>query len=129
MEYHPNVKNAWNCNVHSNPQVVLDHGWVGESSPEYPTPTTKTVYLSKLKYGQEDSDSVWYLQDALNKHPLSGGATLPLTGGYFTLTDAEVIKCQVQHGFGHDPSGASFVGSSQANHLFAGSGLTVVDDT
>lgn len=132
-EFHPNQKNSWGCEpVCANPQPTIDHqagGGGGGSGSDYPVPTSKTVYVSKLRFGQEDSDSVWYLQDALNAHPLSGGATLPTTGGYFSMTDAEVIKCQTQHGFGADPPGASFVGPSQAEHLFAGRGLTVVYDT
>jgi murein DD-endopeptidase MepM/ murein hydrolase activator NlpD len=98
------------------------------SGGDYPPPTSKTVYLNKLHYGQADSDSVWYLQDVLNRHSLAGGSTLPLTGGYFDQTDHEVILCQQQHGFGNDAPGTSYVGPSQADHLFAGSGLTVVKD-
>lgn len=129
------AKGTWNCGVCTNPQGALDYqtsgggGGGGGSGGDYPPPTSKTVYLSKLKYGQEDSDSVWYLQDALNAHPLSGGATLPTSGNYFDMTDAEVIKCQTQHGFGADPAGQSYVGPSQASHLFAGRGLNVVNDT
>jgi Peptidase family M23 len=119
----------WSSGGGVDPQDWLDAGGGGGGgSSEYPTPTSKTVHLSKLHYGQEDSDSVWYLQDALNAHPLSGGATIPTTGGYFDLTDAEVIKCQSQHGFGADPAGHSFVGPSQANHIFAGRGVTILDD-
>jgi len=86
------------------------------------------VYLSKLHYGQEDSDSVWYLQDVLNRHSLSGGQTLPLTGNFFGETDEEVRLCQGQHLPPADAAGTSFVGSKQAEHLFAGSGLTVIND-
>jgi hypothetical protein len=96
---------------------------------DYPVPTSKTVYLSKLHYGQEDSDSVWYLQDVINRHSLAGGSTIPTTGNYFDQTDHEVILCQQQHGFGNDPAGTSYVGKGQADHLFAGSGLTVNNDT
>jgi len=95
----------------------------------YPPPTSKKVYLSKLHYGQTDSDSVWYLQDVLNRHHLSGGSTIATSGSYLDQTDHEVILCQQQHGFGNDAPGTSFVGPSQADHLFAGSGLEVVKDT
>jgi hypothetical protein len=87
------------------------------------------VYLSKLKYGQKDSDSVKRLQDVLNGHKLEGGQNLPISGNYLDETDEEVRLCQQQHGFGTDPAGASFVGSEQADHLFSGSGNTVIDDT
>jgi murein DD-endopeptidase MepM/ murein hydrolase activator NlpD len=100
----------------------------GGSGGGYPTPTSKTVYLSKLKYGQKDSDSVWYLQQRLNGHPLSGGQDLPLTGNYLSETDEEVRLCQQQHGYGNDPVNGSFVGPDQASHLFNGSGLTIIDD-
>ena len=100
------------------------------ASGSYPKPTSKKVYLSKLHYGQEASDSVWYLQDVLNKHSLAapGNVTLPLTGNYFDQTGTVVVACQNQHGFGNDPVNKSYVGSKQASHLFSGSGLTVVDD-
>jgi Peptidase family M23 len=126
FEYHPQSKNVWNCGCIANPDPVIQHG--GGSGSDYPPPTSKVVHLSKLRFGQEDSDSVWYLQDALNDHPLTGGATIPTSGGYFTLTDAEVIKCQTQHGYGADAPGASFVGAGQAEHLFAGRGLSIVYD-
>jgi len=59
---------------------------------------------------------------------LRGGARIPLTAGYFGMTDAEVIKCQTQHGFGDDAPGTSFVGAKQASHLFTGRGIIIVDD-
>lgn len=86
------------------------------------------VYLSKLKYGQEDSDSVKRLQDTLNHHKLDPGSEIPVSGNYLSQTDTEVIRCQQQHGFGEDPAGASFVGPEQADHIFAGSGHTVIND-
>lgn len=86
------------------------------------------VFLSKLVYGQEDSDSVRRLQMHLNGHPLSGGETLPVTGNYFAETDEEVRLCQTQHGYGGDAPGASSVGPKQATHLFTGCGCNVVND-
>lgn len=133
IEYH-SVKQQWNCSVMRNPQPVLDWQPSGTTPPPsggYPTPTSKKVYLSKLKYGQKDSDSVWYLQDALNKHslPPPGNFTInPKTGGYFSQTDTQVRTCQTAHGFGNDPVGASYVGPKQADHLFAGMGLTIIND-
>lgn len=121
LEYHPQEKNSWGCSVCANPQVVLDHG--GGSSP---APPGATVYLEKLHYGQHDSDSVRHLQTVLNGHPLAGGEELPITGNYLEQTDEEVRLCQAQHGFGNDPPLQSFVGPSQAEHLFAGKGYTIV---
>jgi hypothetical protein len=86
------------------------------------------VYLSKLRYGQKDSDSVRRLQAHLNSHPLQGGQTLQVTGNYLDDTDDEVRLCQQQHGFGNDPIGGSSVGPGQAGHLFAGCGCTITDD-
>lgn len=101
-----------------------------ESGDTYPKPTSGTVYLSKLKYGVKNSDSVWYLQNRLNSHTLEGGEDLPLTGNYLDETDEEVRLCQQQHGYGNDPKNKSFIGESQAHHLFDGSSVvhTVVND-
>lgn len=96
------------------PVDVVDHG---------------PVYLSKLSYGQKDSDSVRRLQLHLNAHPLQNGSTLPISGNYLDETDNEVILCQKQHGYGADDPGASSVGTGQAEHLFAGCGCAVTDDT
>jgi len=123
---------GWGCSLCVDP--MTSHNFSGSAPPsgggsgEYPTPTSNKVYLSKLKYGQQDSDSVWYLQDALNDHPLTGGETLPLVGDYGPQTDEEVRLCQTQHGFGADAPGTSYVGPKQAEHLFAGRGLSIVYD-
>lgn len=78
------------------------------------------VYLDKLVYGQEDSDSVRRLQLHLNAHTLQGGQELPVSGNYLAETDEEVRLCQEQHGFGSDPAGSSSVGPEQAAHLITG---------
>lgn len=77
------------------------------------------VLLAKLHYGQEDSDSVRMLQQALNGHHLAppGNITLPITGNYGPKTDVVVRACQTQHGFGHDGLDHSSVGPEQAAHL------------
>jgi hypothetical protein len=86
------------------------------------------VYLSKLIFGQKDSDSVRRLQLHLNAHPLDGGQTLPIVGNYGPDTDNEVRLCQVQHGYGADPAGSSSVGPNQAAHLFTGCACVITDD-
>jgi hypothetical protein len=91
------------------------------------SPDVGTVYLSKLHYGQRDSDSVIELQAALNAHTLSGGQTLPITGDYLDQTDEEVRLCQRQHGYGNDPVNGSNVGPEQAGHLFPDN-VTIIDD-
>lgn len=83
------------------------------------------VYYSKLHYGQRDSDSVRRLQYALNRHPLKGGQTLPITGNFLGETDEEVRLCQAQHGkaWGEgkaDARNSAFVGPRQAAHLLKG---------
>jgi hypothetical protein len=75
------------------------------------------VNIAALHYGMRNSEDVKALQNALNRHPLQHGVTLPVTGNYLEQTDAEVIKCQVQHGFGHDAPKHSFVGARQFSHL------------
>lgn len=133
------MQNGWCSCCGKNPQPWLDAQPGGGSAPPpstggcttaYPSPTSKKVYLSKLKQGQRDSDSVWYLQRALNGHKLAapGNVTLPLTGCFLDQTATVVRADQQQHGFGNDPMGSVYVGTSQANHLFAGSGLTIVND-
>lgn len=119
------MQDSWCSCCGKNPQPWIDAqpgGGGGGCGEDYPRPTSGKVYLDKLHYGQKDSDSVWYLQDALNRHPLEGGQTLPLSGCYLSETDEEVRLCQKQHGFGNDPVNQSFVGQKQAEHL----GLNVV---
>lgn len=90
--------------------------WPTASKSGHPT------YLSKLKYGQKDSESVKNLHRKLNAHKMPGGRNLPVTGNYYNMTDDEVRLCQRLHGFGptkgsSDPKGRSFVGPEQAKHL------------
>jgi len=87
----------------------------------------KVVRLSRLRFGQRDSDSVRRLQRALNAHQVSGGQQLPVTGNYLDRTDEVVRLCQRQHGFGSDPPQKSFIDPRQAQHLFANAGLQIVD--
>jgi len=112
-------------NVDRAPAFSKGGGGSSGGGGDYPTPSGKTVYLDKLRYGQTDSDSVWHLQNVLNGHTLDGGQTLPLTGNYLGETDEEVRLCQTQHGYGNDPAGGSYVGSKQAEHLFGGKGYTI----
>lgn len=118
MEYMPSTKDQWKCGIHANPQPVLDHAVVSHGG----------VYLSKLKFGQQDSDSVSRLQMHLNAHKLEGGATIEVVGHYGEKTDHEVRLCQQQHGFGNDPANASSVGPKQAAHLFTGCACVIHDD-
>jgi len=103
-------------------------------SSGYPAPTSNKVYVDRLFLGSNDSDSVWYMQRAFNVHSLSGAGsiTLVVDGDYGPQTEQVVIADQQQHGgsWGEgaaDSPGSSFVGNSQAAHLFAGSGLTIVN--
>lgn len=84
------------------------------STPPPPVPAKPVVYLSKLRFGQRDSDSVRELQKSLVRH---NAPSLPVTGNYLEQTDAAVRKCQQAHGFGFDPPRASYVGPKQATHL------------
>ncbi len=96
----------------------------GTAAVTQPLPAGE-VYLSKLKYGQKDSDSVKRLQASLNAHLK---LNLPYTGGYFDLTDEAVRSCQKTHDFGSDPVKGSYVGPKQAQHIFTGTGHNVIDD-
>ena len=95
-------------------------GWTGDTGGvTIPGGGSTVVYLSKLHYGQMDSDSVRELQRKLNAHSLAppGNITLPVTGNYLDLTSQVVVADQRQHGFGNDPLKSSFVGPKQAAHL------------
>lgn len=115
---------GWSCGNIVNPQPSIDwrsSGGGGGSS--YPRPTSNTVYLSRLKYGQRDSDSVWYAQRAL------GMPSNLWTGNYLDKTDSAVRSCQGKHVPPADPPKKSFIGPKQAAHLFpSSSGIRVVDD-
>jgi murein DD-endopeptidase MepM/ murein hydrolase activator NlpD len=93
-----------------------------------PLPTRPKVYLSKLKPGQTNSDSVKALQRVLNGIKLVNGKNLPVTGNYGDLTRAEVKKWQVQK-FGCK-SGTrcadGILGPTQATRLFSGTGYQLV---
>lgn len=82
------------------------------------------VYLSKLRSGQRDSDSVRALQAALNRvHlPPPGNITLPITGNFGPKTEQVVITHQRVKGFGNDQPGHVTVGPRQAAAL----GLRVI---
>jgi peptidoglycan hydrolase-like protein with peptidoglycan-binding domain len=115
---------SWSCSNMDDPAKSHAAGSTSASSGEIPA---GEVYLSKLKYGQDASDSVKRLQQQLNKH----GSTItqmPITGGYFDMTDTAVRACQKSHDFGEDPVKGSYVGPKQAEHLFAGSGNTIKND-
>lgn len=86
------------------------------------------VYLSKLVYRQQDSDSVKRLQNTLNGISLSGGKELPIVGDYGDQTKAEVAKWQQQKATDKSVSDGSKVTKAQAEQLFAGTGNTLVDD-
>lgn len=105
---------GWSCGLMVDPMPAHNSGGGGGGG----APT----YLSKLVYGQMDSDSVKNLQDRLNGHSLDGGQDLPVSGNYLTDTDHEVWLCQDQHGpsWGQpnpDRQGATNVGPKQAGHL------------
>jgi N-acetylmuramoyl-L-alanine amidase len=78
------------------------------------------VYVSKLKYGQTDSDSVKRLQTVLK---------IAESGNYDSVTDLAVIAWQKSIGDTPDPVGKSFLGPKQANLIFKGTGNNVIDDT
>lgn len=88
------------------------------------------VYLSKLRYGQMDSDSVRRLQAHLNDHPLLDGSTLPITGNLLEQTAHEIRLDREQHGFAENV-GDEFVSEAQVRHLipFGECGCELLVDT
>lgn len=114
---------AWNCDNIRDP-------WPSINRPKGDGPfVTPNVYVSKLRFGQRDSDSVKELQERLNRVKLVGGANLPVTGNYLEATDAEVRKWQEQVcGDAPDPAGASSLGPRQAARMFPSPPYTVHDD-
>lgn len=81
----------------------------------YPKPNDRVVYDSKVKPGQQNSDSVYWVQVALNAISLKGGREIPLTGDYDALTVAEVKKFQTQKC--KDPADGD-LGPKQTRYLF-----------
>lgn len=98
---------------------VSPYGYKNHRKPQFNRKRiTPPTYLSKLHYGQKNSNSVKNLQRALNSHrPPLPGAKLPISGNYGPATDAKVRRCQKLRFGQSDPVGKSFVGPRQADHL------------
>ncbi len=122
FERHSPQGPPWSCSIIENPAPSIAQG-AGATLPGQ----RPRVRLSKLRFGVTDATAVRRLQRALNRHRDPDDPVLPLTGNYLDLTDAAVRLCQLRHGFGHDPSGASFVGAAQAAHLF-GARVRIIND-
>lgn len=86
------------------------------------------VYLSKLKYGVSDSDSVRRLQVRLNEVPPTEITPLAVNGNYDSATDLAVIAWQKSIGDTPDKPGQSFLGPKQAELLFKDSGNELIND-
>jgi hypothetical protein len=87
------------------------------------------VFVSKLHFGQRDSDSVRRLQDVLNGISLSGGRTLRVSGDYDKRTRDEVKRWQKQVAKDPPQFADGNLGPRQAHRIFARTGNTVIDDT
>jgi murein DD-endopeptidase MepM/ murein hydrolase activator NlpD len=111
------------CNVARRP--VLSRG----PGPGF-TIAVGDVFLSKLQFGVEDSDSVRRLQDVLNGIALTGHQ-VTVSGDFDKKTRREVKAWQVQV-VGEPPESTfatgSIPGPLQAARIFARTGNTVVDD-
>jgi hypothetical protein len=81
----------------------------------YPKPKNRVVYDSKIKPGQRNSDSVWWVQYALNRIPLKGGKKLVLSGYYGSVMKAHIKLLQAQKF--HDKADGD-LGPKQTRHLF-----------
>lgn len=112
------------CNVARKPALSRGPG------PGFTIPVGQ-VFVSKLKVGVQDSDSVRRLQDVLNGIGLTGHK-FDVTGNYGEATRREVRAWQLQV-VGEAPDSpfatGSIPGPRQARRLFARTGNTVVDDT
>lgn len=130
LEYHKG-KMQWSCAVMRDPRPVLDWQPSG-SSGGWLFPAGSKMYRSKLCLdGHESnadrvSDSIKMLQEMLNRHSMPGGSDLPVTGRYWTQTDAEVRLCQRLHIPPEDPVMRSYVGHGQWQHLAAAVGAPYV---
>jgi N-acetylmuramoyl-L-alanine amidase len=87
------------------------------------------VYVSKLKYGQKNSDSVRRLQVRLNEVPPVEATKVVETGNYDDPTDAAVRAWQKSIGDTPDSPKQSFLGPKQSELIFKDSGNTVINDT
>jgi hypothetical protein len=113
---------TWSCSNMDDP--MKSHGAGGGSV----SIGKGKVFLSKLVFKQDDSDSVRRLQLVLNGISLQGGRELPITGYFGSQTRDEVKKWQAQKATDKSVTDGSRIPRAQADQLFAGTGHTVVDD-
>lgn len=129
LEYH-SVKQQWSCGVMRDPAPILawqpSGGGGTPPSGDWKYPSGTKVHQKYLKWrGHEQnadkkSTSIGAWQDMLNRHSLQGGATLPITEAWHSMTAAETQKCQTQHVPPADqPLEAVFVGPKQFEHVKA----------
>lgn len=88
----------------------------------YPKPKSRIVYDDRVGKGVTNSDSVYWVQVALNRLSFKGGAEIPLTGDYDEDTIEEVKKFQVQKC--DDPDDGD-LGPIQTRYLFKLAGIKV----
>lgn len=94
----------------------------GSAPKPYPRPKLRSVYLDKVRPGQQNSDSVYWVQVALNELSFRGGHELRLTGDYDAATKAEVKLFQAQ--VCKDPADGA-LGPKQTRFLFEKAGINV----
>lgn len=121
FERHSPQGPPWSCGIIVNPSSSLREGAAALPGQR------AQIRLSKLRFGVMDAGAVRRLQRALNRHRDADDPVLPVSGNYLDLTDVAVRMCQLRHSLGQDPAGASFVGSTQARHLF-GPRVRIIDD-
>lgn len=106
--------------VESKPVPVVNP--VDAEDPGYPRPKYAVIYLDKLKANQQNSDSVWWVQVALNT--VVGGNVLKLTGDYDIPTQAKAKA--FQESLGDDPKYCDgILGRSQTFELVRRSKLNI----
>lgn len=119
FERHRNANAGWSCGNVVNPQPSINAGG-GSGSNQ------KTVRLSRLRKGLENGD-VKRLKRRLNK---LNNAGLNGTGRYGGKTDEAVRRDQRRNGFttANKPNGTNRVGPQQAERLWRGTSVRVIDD-
>jgi hypothetical protein len=125
FERHKEHADNWSCAIVVNPEPSLRAGAEGAAAAA--VGPIRRVLLSELHFGELDSNSVRRLQRALNKHRSPDDLKISPTGNYLVDTDRAVRLCQERHDFGADAVKKSFVGPSQAAHLFSNTKI-IVDD-
>jgi hypothetical protein len=122
----------WSSGGGVQPQPWLDAGG-GAAPTGWVQPAGTPVYAKYLTWNGQNhnsdgvSTSIACWQEMLNRHPLTDGVNLPVTGAWHEMTAAETQKCQAQHiPPADEPLQAVYVGPQQFEHVRAQTGAPYV---